>query len=279
VIAGRAALIVDAGASFLRIHIRGENTARDHRLRVRISTGVARPEVWADAAFGPVRRAPLVVPPEDRLQESPPPTAPLHRYVSCYGPSSGATVYSDGLAEYEVTDDGDVFVTLVRAVGELSRGNLPERPGHAGWPMATPGAQCLGPFECELALLLHGPRSAETMALVERTADDVLLPLRGTTLRSAYAALQPGGGLELAGDGLTFSACKESEDGTWTVLRCVNVTERAVDGAWQLGLPIAEAQLARLDETPLARLSHSAHSVTFVAEPRAIVTILARVVP
>ena len=40
----------------------------------------------------------------------------------------------------------------------------------------------------------------------------------------------------------------------------------------------AEVMLARLDETPLTPLSHSAHSVAFVAEPRAIVTIVARVV-
>jgi hypothetical protein len=276
VIAGRAALIVDAGASFLRIHIRGENTARDHRLRVRLSTGVARPDVWADAAFGPVRRAPLDVPPEDQVAETPPPTAPLHRYVSCYGASSGATVFSDGLAEYEVTEQGDVYVTLVRAVGELSRGDLPERPGHAGWPMATPEAQCLGPFEAKLALMLHGPRSAQTMALVERTADDVLLPLRGTTLRSAYGELTPAGGLELVGDGLTFSTCKESEDGAWTVLRCTNVTEHPVKGAWHLGLPITEARLARLDETPLQELAVNDGVVRFPARARDVVTVLVR---
>lgn len=276
VVVGSVTFVLDAGAPFLRIRIRGNNTACDHRLRVRVATGVASPEVWADAAFGPVRRVPLVVPPEERLQEIPPPTAPLHRYVSCYGAGAGATLYSDGLAEYEVTEAGEVYVTLVRAVGELSRADLPERPGHAGWPLGTPEAQSLGPFEAELALMFHGPRAPGTLALVERTADDVLLPLRGTTLRSAYHELLPAGGLELSGYGLALSACKESEDGTWTVLRCVNVTDQHVAGAWRLGLPVVEARLARLDETPLAALQVDDGVVHFAAGPHAVVTVLVR---
>ena len=54
-------------------------------------------------------------------------------------------MFSDGLAEYEARDDA-IVVTLVRGVGELSRNDLAERPGHAGWPAPTPGAQCLGEF-------------------------------------------------------------------------------------------------------------------------------------
>ena len=269
-------LSLDAGAPFLRVHVRGENVARDHRLRLRVGTGVAAPDVLADAGFGPVHRAPLVVRPEDRVAEAPPPTAPLHRYVSCYGAEAGATLFSDGLAEYEVSGRGDVFVTLVRAVGELSRADLPERPGHAGWPLPTPAAQSPGPFDAELAVLLHGPHDARTLALVERTADDVLLPLRGITLRSAFTDLQAAGGIELAGEGLAFSTCKESEDGAWIVLRCVNLTGERVEGAWRLGAHVAQARLARLDETPLEPLEARSGVVSFTARARAVVTVLVR---
>ena len=272
----RSRLSLDAGAPYLRVHVRGRNLARDHRLRLRVGTGVAAPDVVADAGFGPLHRAPLLVPPEDRAAETPPPTAPLHRYVSCYGAAAGATLFSDGLAEYEVTDGGSVFVTLVRAVGELSRADLAERPGHAGWPLPTPAAQSPGPFEAELAVLLHGPRDARTLALVERTADDVLLPLCGNTLRSAYTDLPAAGGIELAGEGLAFSTCKESEDGAWTVLRCVNVTDERVAGAWRLGAGVAEARLARLDETPLEPLEVRGGAVSFTAGARAVVTVLVR---
>src|SRR6185503_10208851 len=132
--------------SFARVLVTGSNAATDVRIRLGVRSGCHSPQVWADAAFGPVRREPMALPATDGRKETPPPTAPLHRYVSLFDSSRGATLYSDGLAEYEVTPDGTTWVTLLRGVGELSRHDLPERPGHAGYPVATPAAQSLGLF-------------------------------------------------------------------------------------------------------------------------------------
>ncbi|HWJ20778.1 MAG TPA: glycoside hydrolase family 38 C-terminal domain-containing protein [Gemmatimonadaceae bacterium] len=270
-------LTLDAGAPFVRVRVAGENRARYHRLRVVFATGVNEPRVIADAAFGPVERAPVLVSPEERAVEAPPATAPLHRYVSLYGAERGVTLFSDGLAEYEAGEDGRVAVTLLRAVGELSRAHLPERPGHAGWPLPTPLAQSLGAFEACFALFPHGTFGDDAMALVERTADDVLLPLAGETLRSALALPRPTLGIELEGDGLSFSSAKSGEDEPWIVLRCVNVTERAVQGRWRLGFDVADARHARLDETPLGPLVvERSREIPFDSGPRAIVTVLVR---
>ena len=267
---------LDAASPFLRLSVEGVNGASGHRLRIRLRTSIANARVWADAAFGPVERVPVNVPDADRVAEHPLATAPLHRYVSLFDSTHGATVYSDGLAEYEATDSGDVAVTLVRAVGDLSRNDLPERPGHAGWPEPTPEAQMLGAFGAELALFPHGPRSPSMVDTIERTADDVLMPLTGTTLRSAIADYAATGGLELEGDGLAFSAAKESEDGEWLVLRCVNLTDKATRGTWQLPFTPHEARLSRLDETPLGAVEVSDVSLSFSAGARAVVTILVR---
>ena len=272
----RIRLRLDAGAPFVRVNIDGVNGAAGHRLRVRLRTGIADARVWADAAFGAVERVPITVPDEDRQREVPPPTAPLHRYVSLFDATRGATVYSDGLAEYEAHPSGDVAVTLLRAVGDLSRNDLSERPGHAGWPVATPEAQMLGPFSAELALFPHRARSAETVDLIERTADDVLLPLTGTTLRSATADYTGTPGLELDGEGLAFSAAKESEDGEWLVLRCVNLSDKRVNGAWRLPFEPNDAKLALLDETPLGTAGTTGREVMFAAGPHAVVTLLVR---
>jgi alpha-mannosidase len=208
--------------------------------------------------------------------EIPPPTAPLHRYVSVFNEQQGFTVFSDGLAEYEHRDD-TILITLVRGVGELSRNDIPERPGHAGWPTPTPGAQCLGPFAGEFALMLHGPRTVEMLDAIERAADDVLLPITGTTLRSAvdidYSKVD---GIELVGVGLAFSAAKESEDGEWLVLRCVNVSDEQVQGGWRVPFTLKEAKVARLDETVVSDLAVRWREVVFVAGPRAVVTVLVR---
>jgi alpha-mannosidase len=270
------ALVLDAGAPFVRCRISGENRAHDHRLRVIVRTDIGNPSVHADAAFGPVLRQPIVISDSAASMEHAPATAPLARYVTLSSATGGFTLFSDGLAEYEATHGGEVAVTLVRAVGELSRNDLPERPGHAGWPVPTPEAQCLGPFASELALMPHGPRDAATLDAIERAADDVLLPLTGFTLRSALDVPSPTPGIELEGRGLAFSTCKVSEDGQWLVLRCVNLDTEQVEGRWRLAFALREACHARLDETPGERARVTTSEIAFLAGPRAVVTILAR---
>jgi len=269
-------LIVDADAPWLRIRVEGVNSANDHRLRLRIASDVTNARVMADAMFGAVQREPVIATTDELAMETPPLTAPLHRYVSLFGASTGATIFSDGLAEYEADDAGGVAVTLVRSIGELSRSDLPERPGHAGWPTATPGAQCQGAFGAELAILLHGARNAATIDAVERAADDILLPLTGDTLRSSLSGPATVRGIELDGEGLAFSCAKESEDGQWLVLRCVNLLDEPSAGSWRLGAAIAQAHIARLDETIVEPAQTAGESVNFLAGPHAVTTILVR---
>jgi alpha-mannosidase len=270
----RVWLVIEANARFARIHVEGANAASDHRLRVRIATDVEQPQVLADAMFGVVERVQPDVSPDEAKMELPLRSAPLHRYVSLFSGERGATVYSDGLAEYEADDAGGVFITLLRAVGELSRVDMPERPGHAGWPTATPEAQCHGPFGGEFAVMLHSARSATVIDEIERTADDVLLPLTGATLRSALTLPSAVHGIELSGEGLAFGAAKESDDGKWLVLRCVNLLDKRQAGAWRLSTPITEARGARLDETPGAEVAVSGDTARFTAGPREVVTLL-----
>jgi alpha-mannosidase len=272
----RLRLQLDAGLPALRIVLDGENRDGDHRLRLCIATGLEHSDAIADAAFLPVHREPLIVPVEEQHDEHVVPTAPLHRWVSRFGAHSGVTVFSDGLTEYESLHDGAVAVTILRAVGELSRADLPERPGHAGWPAATPGAQSIGAYSACLAVALHGADDWRTRARIEQLADDVLLPMRGETVRYNLDAPYSAAGLELEGDGLVFSAAMPARAAGWTVLRCVNRRDEPTSGRWRMGRVISEAARARLDETPGETLAVHDNSVEFDAEPHEIVTIIVR---
>ncbi len=271
----RAVFELDAGAPFVRIRVAGDNRATDVRIRACIRTPLVAPRVFADAAYGIVERRRLDVPASDAAAERPVPTAPLHRYVSLFSGARGCTIFSDGLAEYETTLAGDAFITLLRAVGDLSRASLAERPGHAGWPEETPEAQAPGRFEALLAVMPHGPRRPGMISQIDHVADDVLLPLTGNTWRTA---LSPPGiveGAQLVGRGLSCCSIKESDDGEWIVLRCLNLFDDAVPGAWRV--PGArEARLSRLDETPLGALAVRNGVIAFEAPPRGVVTILVR---
>jgi hypothetical protein len=269
-------LQLDAALPALRVRIDGRNADGDHRLRIHFATGLDRAFTLADAAFHPVRRDPSRVPEEDQREEHVVPTAPLHRWVTRFGSDVGVTVFSDGLTEYESLDDGRVAVTLFRAVGQLSRADLPERPGHAGWPASTPAAQALGPYEAAFAVAMHGGDHWRTRELVERLADDVLLPLRGETLRYHLAEPHRAGGLELEGDGLAFSAAFPARAPGWVVLRCVNRRGEATSGRWHVGRPVSEAVRTRLDETPGTPVEIHDGTVNFEAAPHEVVTILVR---
>ncbi len=268
----RAAL--DAGAAFVRVQVSGDNAAQDHRLRIVFNTGVRPRRVVADAAFAFLERKALRVPAADRRAETPLPTAPLHRFVTVFDGARGCTVVSDGLAEYEVLDNGAVAITLVRAVGQLSRTDLPERPGHAGWPEATPGAQCPGPIGGDFAIAWHGGDSRATRDAILALVDDVLLPLTGETRRDLVTVPSPVDGVALEGSGLAFSALKESDDGQYAVARCVNVTDAEVRGAWVLPSPVAAVHSGRLDETPVAPLDVLGARIPITVAPHAIHTAL-----
>ncbi|MCC6929605.1 MAG: hypothetical protein IT359_11500 [Gemmatimonadaceae bacterium] len=266
---------LDAAGEMVQFVVRGTNTARDASIRCVFRTDVPGATAWGDAAFGAVEReipSEGLVAEQGQARESVLPTAPLHRSVSRFDAWRGATLLSDGLAEYEARTDGAIVVTLVRAVGELSRPDLPERPGHAGWPESTPGAQCAGGFEGHFALLAHGPRTPAVLAQVEEAAESFLLPLVGESWRSAVDPPDAFAGPLLEGEGLAFSACKRSEDGRALVLRCVNLLDVTVEGAWTVR-GASSACLARLDESALAALPVREGRIDFIAPPRAVVTI------
>jgi alpha-mannosidase len=272
----RVSVQLDADSRAMRLLVRGDNRSRNHRLRLCIATGLPDSSTIADAAFLPVTRFPLSVTPNDEAMEHVVHTAPLHRWVARFGADAGAALVSDGLAEYESTSDGSIFVTLLRAVGELSRADLPERPGHAGWPTSTPGAQCIGPYEAHFALRLFGADSPGVRDEIEQFAEDILLPITGETLRSNLLDPVRSGGLELHGAGLAFSAATPARREGWIVLRCVNQRASSVEGSWRVSRGIAEAVRARLDETPLDALTVMENVIRFTAAGREIVTILVR---
>jgi hypothetical protein len=113
--------------------------------------------------------------------------------------------------------------------------------------------------------------------MIEQLADDVLLPIKGETLRSNLLEPRELVGIELSGDGLVFSSAKPAQREGWIALRCVNRRDDVVRGTWQFGRSVEGAVRARLDETPHeATVSVNARSVTFEAAAKEIVTVLLR---
>ncbi len=275
----RLVLTLHAASPVLRCTVELINRARDLRLRLRLPAAAAGPAVAAGGPFGTVIRRRSEFDPGRYPRETPVPTAPAHRFAVTSAGEGRLAVLAPGFFEYEHTASGDLVVTLLRAIGELSREDLSTRPGHAGWPLATPMAQCPGPDRLQLALCPLDGASPSGAASLAGIWEDVFLPPRALWLRQAIGLRIPELDVWLQGEGLVFSCFKPASDGKGIVLRCYNDTERPTTGRWRFSPAVGEVSRIRADETPGARVLPIDHGreVRFEAGPREVVTF--RVLP
>jgi hypothetical protein len=276
---GRTVVTLHAASPIVRILVEIDNQAMDHRLRLRVPTGIRGREpvaALAGAAFTALRRVPGTLETGDpSSEETPLPTAPAHRFVAAGRGSRGLAILAPGFFEYQWTEGGEFLVTLLRSVGELSRDDLPTRRGHAGWPTATPGAQELGRHRVELALVPVDETIGGDPAWLTRAWEDAFLPPIAWWLRDGLATGEGTPSIELVGEGLVAEAIKPAETGAGIVLRAVNLSDRPTKGGWRFGTVIRRADRVRADESPVGpvMLAPDCRSLTFEAEPGELVSI------
>lgn len=156
IVCGRTVLSLHAGEATVRLRIEFDNWARDVRLRIRLPLAIEG-ALMTGSPFGVERRGAGKVDPS-WPEETGLPTAPAHDWLAPVEPGSGFRLDLPGFFEYELTDDGDVLITLLRAVGVLSKDDLSTRRGHAGWTLPTPNAAEPGRHVVSLAIGSHPTR-------------------------------------------------------------------------------------------------------------------------
>jgi mannosylglycerate hydrolase len=240
-----------------------DNTADDHRLRLTFPTDAPIETFRAATTFDVATRTTL--PPDDARWVHPaPPTFPHQGWVA----ANGLLVGAPGLPEAEVTPDGTIAITVLRAVGWLSRGDLHTRPVQAGPAMPAPGAQGHGPLVARLVLARdNDPTAARDAELGLRA-----VPAGDAPLIDSGVAL-----LELAPRALVLSAVKPAQDGDGLIVRVLNPTDRGLEADLRLARPITSASVVRLDETPTDDpVRVAGQSIAFDVPPHALRTILVR---
>jgi len=223
------------GTERVDLHVRLVNTARDHRLRLLFPTGGPVTSLQAATTFDVARRATA---PRDasRWVHPAPATFPHHGFVC----ANGLTVAAPGLPEAEVTADGVIAVTLVRAVGWLARMDVRTRPRPAGPLIAVAGAQCLETIEAALSLFA---------GVDPRTARDAELGLRAVPAGDTPLVAPDRPLLEVSPREIVVSALKPAASGPGMILRLLNPTDAPVASTTVLGFPVSEVAPVRLDET------------------------------
>jgi alpha-mannosidase len=173
----RLSLSLDADQPRLDIELDVINRADDHRLRVHFPLPFAARHSAADTAFHVTRRAVVAARRDPGAAEVELPTYPMWSFVDVSDGRAGMALITHGLHEYEVLPGPreELALTLLRAVGWLSRDDLGTRTGHAGPDMATPGAQVPGAHQFRYSLFFHAGDWEE--GGVWRAAESALLLL------------------------------------------------------------------------------------------------------
>jgi len=229
-VSNRVSLLIwlDAESPRINWEVTVNNQSRDHRLRLQFPVGTeAIDHVRAGTAFAVVTRPAKREVPERVRVEQPVSFGPTEWVTEAGSGDAGAVLLGEGLMEYEASDDGDgarLGLTLLRSVGYLSRGDLPQRPsGHAGPGLPTPGAQCLGTHTFRLAF---EPRTSPPSngALLARASTFASAPHVVPSIGSAVT-LPPAAaflGLDPLDGEIQLSACYWSAESDALVVRVFN---------------------------------------------------------
>ncbi|HEX7537999.1 MAG TPA: hypothetical protein VF391_13475 [Dermatophilaceae bacterium] len=223
------------GEPFARLHLSWENRSSDHRLRLHVPLGRPSETSHAEGQFAVVERG--MRPEAGTAGEYPIPTYPASGFVD----AGGAGVLLTRAMEYELLAGGELALTLLRAIGLLSRNVHPYRDEPAGPQLETPAAQCLGPAEVSLAVMPHDGtwHDADLVAAAERYRHPMVH--RAGTGAAGLVLPAPVEGLSVQGSGVAMTSLRRR--GEWLELRLVAETPTDTT-AWVggVGAPVTFAR-------------------------------------
>jgi mannosylglycerate hydrolase len=242
-----------AGVPRVEVRVEWVNAARDHRLRALFPLGTPVGISHAEGHFAVAHRPVHIGESGNGWPELPVPEMSLGDWVSVDDGVRGLTIATRGLPEYSVLPDGrgTVSLTLLRAVGWLSRDDTQVRSGGAGPQVPTPDAQCLGPCIAEYAIIPHSGGWCDSGAF--RIAESYTAPLYGSATDRHEGDLPLVGGL-LRLDGehtLQMSACKRSEHGDELIVRVWNLAGAWTEARLTSSRPVTRVRRVNLAEEPL----------------------------
>ncbi|MCS7225187.1 MAG: hypothetical protein NZ959_11655, partial [Armatimonadetes bacterium] len=231
------------------------NNAQDHRLRAVFPTDVVTEVAKVEEHYHIIER-PLTLPEGKDWVQAPVPTNHQEQFVSVDDGDKGVTVINEGLPEYEVAkgDKGvTIYLTLLRCVGWLSRGDFKTRRGNAGPSIPTPEAQCQGTYRFRYSLVLHKGNWRDGNVL--RLATEHNVPMRLVPARRPDQK-HPEGTLPVCCSFVTVqppdfyvTAIKKAEDRNSLIVRFYNTNpHQSVSGAVSLWKKIKRAFTTNMNE-------------------------------
>lgn len=210
-------IILDTQSPILKFKTDFENKSDDHLLQVKFAMPDKITKTASEDSIGIIERD--FDPNYDlqkqksaeNFQELKTNTAPMQRFVW----AQGLGILTKGIHEYEVFEK-DLSITLLRAVGMLSKRKFHARSNPAGPTLDTKEAQCHRDLTCEYAITF-----CENPSELFKLADNYFEP----TI-AFLAAEELNNKINLNNPNIYLLAAKESENRSGIVLRLLNTSDK-----------------------------------------------------
>ena len=263
------------GVARVEIETTVDNQSEDHRLRVLFPSGVIAEHVDSEQHFGVVERKAGVPEYDETWYETPASTQPQKTFTDVSDGERGLMLANRGLPEYEaiVEEDGTttLALTLLRCVSWLSRADLRNRKGHAGPGMYTPGAQMIGRWTYDYALIPHEGGWQNAFGEAHRFAR----PLRTVRVPSGTGEWpREKSLLSIPNTDVVLSTVKLAEDSDGVVTRVYNIASESTAAGLTLREPFGSVHEVDLNEENERPAVQQGGAVRLGLSPNQIVTLV-----
>jgi len=237
-----------------------DNQCEDHRLRIAFTAPFKASEVFVESAFDVARRTTRPEAGEGHA-ERPVGTSPQKTFSCIEDGAAGMALFNRGIPEVEAAagkDGTEMFLTLIRCVGWLSREDLVYRPNAAGPTVAAPGAQSKGAHEFEYAFTSYDGDYVE--AGIVGQAHAYAFPAAAIMTDSHKGKIKNGSSLvEADNPNIAVSAVEGSKTEGAYFVRLYNTTDRPQEAGlsfWSARAKVYEVNLLgrKRSKEPLKRM-------------------------
>ncbi len=201
-----------------------ENKALDHRLTLCFPISSAD-EVLAGSPFHLTKRK--ITKPEGKgWIEKPSNFSPFEKILLVKGKDVSLAFFSPVIGEYGIDSNNnstEIYLTLLRSVGWLSRKDSNVRPIEVAPKIKTPKAQCITSLRYRYAIM---PFKNEIEYVIKQY-QNFINPLRATIYKMGKPLVREGL-ISLQPESLIFSACKKERKGRGIVVRFYNPLSHSV---------------------------------------------------
>jgi len=271
-------IILYRGCRRADVRLALDNTAKDHRIRLRIPTGVRTKTVLSQGHLAIIERPIQRQREIDKWVQPPTQLVPCREWVAACDERHGLAVALRGLYDYEATinplnAEADVHITLLRGIGLMGRRNTLNRRGAASDANEVPGAQCLGEQVVEWAYVPYEVDPGDKAPFL-RTVQAYLYPpaahmVRSNPEKENFEFDEMFGWDE---NNIQFSALKKCEEGDGYILRVFENQGIRTHTRLRVG-GFAKAWITNMDEKPLEPLTVADGCVSLTIEPYKAATI------